>query len=49
VKLGASLTAETVIVKVCAALVLLLGAVPLPLSVSVTLKVAVPLAFAVGV
>src|SRR5215210_3979276 len=49
VKLGGSLTAETVIVKDCAALVLTFGGVPLLLSVSVTLKVAVPLAFAAGV
>src|SRR2546429_236677 len=46
VKVGASLTALTVMVKVWAALVLTLGGTPLPLSVRVTLKVAVPLASA---
>src|SRR3954452_3995846 len=45
VKLGGTLTAVTVMVKDCAVLVLTFGGVPLPLSVSVTLKVAVPLAF----
>src|SRR5687767_120615 len=42
-KLGGSLTALTVIVNVCAALVLTFGDTPEPLSSSVTLKVAVPL------
>src|SRR4051812_26860739 len=43
-KVGASLTALTVMVKVWAALVLTWGEVLEPLSVSVTLNVAVPLA-----
>src|SRR5437773_1607606 len=42
-KLGASLTATTVIVKTWAAEVLTFGETLLPLSVRVTLKVAVPL------
>ena len=43
---GASLTALTVIVKLCCALVFELGATLLPLSLSVTLIVAVPLVLA---
>jgi hypothetical protein len=46
---GGSLTAVTVIVKLCGALVLLLGGTLLPLSVSVTLKVAVPFEFGADV
>src|SRR5690348_6476928 len=49
VKVGASLTALTVIVKVCAALVLSLGARLLPLSARTRLNVAVPLVLAAGV
>src|SRR5688572_20033530 len=46
VKLGASFTAFTVIVKVCTPLVLLLGNTLDPLSLSVTSSVAVPWEFA---
>ena len=49
VKLGASLTAVTVIVKVCAALVSTPPLAVPPLSCSVTVTVAVPLALAAGV
>ena len=46
---GASLTAVTVIVKLCVALVLTFGGVLLPLSSIRSVIVALPLAFAVGV
>ncbi len=45
VKVGASFTALTVMVKVCAALVFALGGTLLPLSLKVTLMFAVPLVF----
>src|SRR5438270_313700 len=46
VKLGGSLTGATLMLNVCAALVLLSGAVPEPLSRAAMVTVAVPLAFA---